>query len=310
MGALLKKIRKNNELHSFLRKIYGKTLGLYWLKDWYAKNIGFNNGKIRIKLLSLKQSEKLIYEKIKSNKPFMVARYGSNEFRNLFDNNEFDTLCSNAGFFPNDKTYLKKFRKEYFESSKKIDILAIWNYQNNFFKKIKLIKKYPNIKHLIPLGSAGQENHKWIKALENKKILIIHPFKATIEQQMKKRKQLEILPKIKKLEVIQAVQTIAGNKDSRFKDWFEALDYMKKEIDEKDFDIALVGCGAYGLPLSAYIKEKKKQVIHMGGGLQLLFGIKGKRWEKSGRFTKYWTYPLEQDVPKNNKIIEGGCYWK
>jgi len=127
---------------------------------------------------------------------------------------------------------------------------------------------------------------------------------------MKKRKQLGILPKLKNLEVIQAVQTIAGNKDPRFKDWFEALDYMKKEIDKKDFNIALIGCGAYGLPLAAHVKSLGKQAIHIGGGLQLLFGIKGKRWEEHKLFTKDWIYPLKEDTPQNIKKVEGGCYWK
>jgi hypothetical protein len=147
--------------------------------------------------------------------------------------------------------------------------------------------------------------------LENKKILVIHPFKKTIEKQFKKRKQLGILPKFKKLEIIPAVQTIAGNRDSRFKNWFEALNWMKKEIDKKDFDIALIGCGAYGLPLAAYVKRKGKQAIHVGGGLQLLFGIKGKRWEKDYRinFNKNWIYPLKEDTPQNIKKVEGGCYW-
>ena len=31
--------------------------------------------------------------------------------------------------------------------------------------------------------------------------------------------------------------------------------YMKNEIAAKDFDIALIGCGAYGMPLAAYVKS-------------------------------------------------------
>lgn len=50
-------------------------------------------------------------------------------------------------------------------------------------------------------------------------------------------------------------------------------------MDAVDYDIVLLGCGAYGFPLAAYAKRRGKQAIHMGGSLQLLFGIKGKRWE-------------------------------
>jgi hypothetical protein len=45
-------------------------------------------------------------------------------------------------------------------------------------------------------------------------------------------------------------------------------------------------------------------------GFSFFFGIKGKRWEKSGKFDENWIYPLDEDVPKNKEKVEGGCYWK
>ena len=310
MGKLLKKIQKNHDLHTFLRNIYGKTIGFYFLKERFAKNIGFYNGKKSLKLLSKAESEKIISNRIESNKPFALARYGSTEFRTLFDN-EIENLHIYSGFFPNDNKYLSKFKKTYFDSSKNIDILAIWNYKNNFFNKIRWLRNFPNMKYLVPLSAASGEDHFWIKALEGKKVLAIHPFEATIKAQMKKRNKLDILPKLKSLQIIKAVQTIAGNPDPRFKTWFDALGHMKGEIDKKDFDIALIGCGAYGLPLAAYAKSIGKQAIHLGGGLQLLFGIKGKRWDDAGKiYNRHWIYPLEEDIPKDSKKIEGGCYWK
>ncbi|WP_274095727.1 hypothetical protein [Riemerella anatipestifer] len=40
--------------------------------------------------------------------------------------------------------------------------------------------------------------------------------------------------------------------------WFDALEDMKNKIDLVDFDVAIIGCGAYGLPLASYIKNKGK----------------------------------------------------
>jgi len=50
---------------------------------------------------------------------------------------------------------------------------------------------------------------------------------------------------------LKAVQTIANTKDDRFDTWFDALDYMYNEALKLDFDVALIGCGAYGYPLAA-----------------------------------------------------------
>jgi hypothetical protein len=311
MESVLRKLRKNVVLHSKIRSIYGYTFGLWALKTWYLKKMGLYNGIKHVKLVEYDYSDIFIANKIKSGKPFMLARYGSNEFRNLFYDNELDVLCSNAGFFPNKKDLLPRFRDVYFSSSEQIDILAVWNYLNHFMKKRKLAKRLKNTEVFVGLGEVGGLRRNWMKQLKGKKILVIHPFKKTIEQQYERRSNIKILPKFKSLEVIQAVQTIAGNKDDRFETWFDALDYMKKEIDKKEFDIALIGCGAYGLPLAAYVKSIGKQAIHLGGGLQLLFGITGERWLGNNKVktNKYWTRPLDADTPKNNKKVENGCYW-
>ena len=102
---------------------------------------------------------------------------------------------------------------------------------------------------------------------------------------------------------------------------------MEKEISNIDFDIAIIGCGAYGLPIAAHVKRIGKKAIHIGGGMQLLFGILGKRWtEQYGDFLEYrpeekidinyrplfnknWIYPLSMDKPHNSNKVENGCYW-
>ena len=55
--------------------------------------------------------------------------------------------------------------------------------------------------------------------------------------------------------------------------------------------------------------------MHVGGALQLFFGIKGKRWDEmepkiSAMYNEYWNYPLDCETPKNHSAVEGGTYWK
>jgi hypothetical protein len=96
--------------------------------------------------------------------------------------------------------------------------------------------------------------------------------------------------------------------------WLESLEFMKSEISDIDFDIALLGCGGYGMPLASFIKnELNKPSIYIGGGLQILFGIKGDRWdnhEDVGKFyNSYWSRPLQTERPDAANSVEGGCYW-
>ena len=94
------------------------------------------------------------------------------------------------------------------------------------------------------------------KVLKGKRVLVVHPFVESIKYQYEyNREQLftnpDVLPEFKELILIKAVQTQANAKDPRFNDWFEALQYMKDEIDKHEYDIALIGCGAYGTCLAA-----------------------------------------------------------
>ena len=122
----------------------------------------------------------------------------------------------------------------------------------------------------------------------------------------------QILPDFE-LVTLRAVQSIGGKGAEGFNDWFSALSYMETEINNIDFDIALLGCGAYGLPLGSYIKSIGKQAIVVGGCLQLLFGIMGKRWENDEvikeYINKYWVRPAENEKPYLAGNVEDGCYW-
>ena len=50
-------------------------------------------------------------------------------------------------------------------------------------------------------------------------------------------------------------------------------------MDAADYDVAIVGAGAYSLPLAAHARDTGHAAIQMSGATQLLFGIKGKRWD-------------------------------
>lgn len=153
-------------------------------------------------------------------------------------------------------------------------------------------------------------------ALRGKKVLVIHPLAERIHSQYLKREFLfmnpNVLPEFE-LKTVKAVQTIAGEHDYRFNNWFEALDFMFNEAMKIDFEIALIGCGAYGFPLAARLKRAGKIAIHMGGVTQMLFGIKGARWDvhpvASRLYNEHWTRPEGDEVPRNSNLVENNCYW-
>lgn len=281
----------------------------------------------------------LISEALRSDKPLMIARLGSTELLAMtnylgvkhpekyksikgFIKNQtppwwwetatVNQICNWSGFFPADQQLIEQFCEMMIADLDKVDILGSWLKSESFFKPQLTGAKKVMLEDLEPFFAS----RPWTKALENKKVLIVHPFEDTIHYQYQVHDKLfnnGLLPNFELL-TVKAVQTIAGE-TADFNNWFEALEFMKKEIASKDFDVCILGCGAYGFPLAAYVKQLGKKAIHLGGVTQLLFGIKGSRWEEyivypyTNLYNQYWVRPGDKERPKNADIVEGACYW-
>jgi hypothetical protein len=278
----------------------------------------------------------LIYEQLKTDTPCMIARLGAtelqciNNYLYMKDKNisnyirfikgekmffEWNNLIRErmlvySGFFPLDNENLIKFSRLMLECIPKVDILGSWlpdEYLIQDLLKAKIIR----LKDIEPY----YHDNPWSRILTGKTVLVIHPFEESIKKQYSQRDRLftnrNVLPEFN-LETIKAVQSVAGN-DCGYKTWFDALESMKEQIMRKKFDIAIIGCGAYGFPLAAFIKDQGKKAIHLGGATQILFGIKGKGWDKhdiiSKLFNEYWIRPNTNEVPTNAKKVENACYW-
>lgn len=282
----------------------------------------------------------LIYSKLISDKPCMIARFGSTELSALinylgvnspthsylkyiqgkqpewwWNKNIMNQMQQWSGFFPPTPENMQKFGDLMIKDIPMVDILGSWIPQEKLFKEELKQVISVNLELLNPYWS----NTPWTKALAGKKILVIHPFAETIKRQYARRKLLfknpDILPPFE-LKTIKAVQSLGGT--NRFKNWFDALQWMKNEMDKTDYDICLIGCGAYGFPLAAHAKRQGKKAVHIGGSLQLLFGIRGARWENphynetynyATLMNEYWVKPDENEKPKNAQQVEGACYW-
>jgi hypothetical protein len=152
----------------------------------------------------------------------------------------------------------------------------------------------------------------WSKHLKDKNVLVIHPFEQSIINNYKNRDQLfenkDVLPNFNLL-TIKAEQNL-GNTNSNY---FDCIDRTKDKISNVNFDVAIIGCGASGLPLASYVKKDLgKTAIHLGGATQVLFGIIGKRWEHYLKklINENWTRPLPEETPQNYlKLADNGCYW-
>lgn len=273
------------------------------------------------KRLSPEDSNLSIQNLIQTNSNFFVTRVGlggETAVSALVLNGQIPNQQVLSWFFVNAGFYgsndFMTYARLYKESCNNSTLHAYWNFQGFVEVEDFLV---PEEKILLEPGSLESFRFEspWTKEFLGKKILIVSPFKSTIDNQLLVKDKIwqnkDVLPEAEYI-TYKSVQSIGGR--GPHKDWYESFQLMCGDISNIDFDIALLGCGSYGMPLGNYIKTTlKKSAIYVGGGLQLYFGIKGKRWDNSPDITKfyneYWTRPSQDETPESGKYVEGGCYW-
>jgi hypothetical protein len=296
------------------------------------------------KRISSDVADKVIFELIALGKPALVGRLGGTEARFLGEYLKIARLKklsrilfklkpnwlkrareinTNAGFYFEDISQVSDFYKIYNEALLDTDILGAWGtafawVESRYVKIIKTFIPVPMTAPWIDPYNSSTRYIPWSSALTGKKLLVISPFTETIIKQHKIIDKVfpnNNYPKFS-LVTIQAPQTIGV--DSNLKpDWFERLDEMKNLMSRYDFDVALIAAGAYSYPLAHHAKKMGRIGIHAGGGLQLFFGIIGKRWEANwgeGNYlekyvNKFWTRPSQLETPSKAHEVENGCYW-
>lgn len=292
-----------------------------FLKQTY-KRINFNLSYRDLDVISEQKGNELIREIIETGQPAFIARGGATEMRCIgeylkkhnFSDKIATEISTLSGVFPNNARTLARFCELYMSAMENADVVSLWGVG----AESKVVHNRCNNAKFTELHALEPYYFEkpWSAALARKKVLVIHPFQKSILAQYNQREWLfpgtDILPEFQSLECIKAVQSIAGEKTD-FNSWFEALEYMEHEIVQTDFEIAIIGAGAYGLPLAAYCKKIGKQAIQMSGATQLMFGIKGKRWDEHPIISKFyndaWIRPDESETPLEKRRVEGGSYW-
>lgn len=278
-------------------------------------------------MITIEEGNKRIKDAIENNIPFIAGKMGAVEqqvilsylskrpFPPVFNNDLRWHASNHAGITPPNDYIMNFFTDVYVDSLKNTDLLGIWFPENK--REISMSKvlcekaEFVNgLRFLEPFYHLDP----WSSSLKGKKVLVVHPFEESIKEQYSKRHLLfndkNILPDFD-LITFKTYQTHGGGDTDL--PWHYCYSDMINRISNIDFDVALVGCGAYGLPICNHIKKMKKPAIHVGGGLQIMFGIKGNRWDNheviSHFYNEHWKRPYDSEKTRNHQVVEGSTYW-
>lgn len=314
-------------VHNLAKFALGKCMQRNMFLD-RAKRSGVAVGR---SFLSNEAFNTEIKKRVVSGDPFFCCRYGATEITTCFyadirnlgildsiNGSALKRLKTSSGVFPEDELTYLKFADIYIKALENADLNAYWG--------SVLMEEYMIGKHMkkdcsqyaMRALEPFQYDEPWTLVLDGRDVLVVHPFKELIESQYKQRDKIftgkKVLPECN-LRAVKAIQSSGGTVPQEYANWNEALDALYEQCMEQDFQVALLACGSYAVPLGDRLKNAGKQVIILGGMMQLMFGIKGARWEASrpdivGLYNDAWVRAGEGYCVQNaDKMVDGAAYW-
>lgn len=139
------------------------------------------------------------------------------------------------------------------------------------------------------------------QALAGRTVLVVSPFAESIAANFDRRhtffRKNYVYPEFE-LRLVNTPITYAGLPAELYpdEDWFATLESLRKAVSGCTFDVALLGCGSYAMPLGLHIERVLcRKAVYVGGVLQLYFGIMGRRYQN--RFFLDQIHPENFIVP-------------
>ncbi len=229
-------------------------------------------------------------------------------------NKRSERLYTNAGVFPNSAEGFTDFAQVMLDALPDVDCLGVWFNQGEY----SVVKNHCPNASLVWLSCLEPQlwENPWLDLFVGKKVLAISPFADSIQLQHPKLDKIWAKkPAMAGPYDLATIKTplAAALVESPYASWKEGFDDLCRQMESIEFDVALIGAGAWSLPLAVHAKRIGKIGIHLGGPTQLVFGILGNRWlsmpEHNGFFNDAWIHPGESERPDTFQKIEGGCYW-
>jgi hypothetical protein len=233
-----------------------------------------------------------------------------------------------AGIWPPSKESLDRWVFQLMESIRLSDVLVAGWYEPLKVRESEFLNTTNTHAPRIPLRSLEPyyvaPEQRWTQLLSGQRVAVLSSFAETMERQIESRDEVwplateSLLPSDTEwvfLKTGYAPSLAQGVAEwpPGIQDWSAAVTHLVKEVVNSKASIALIGCGGLGMVLASELKKRGIIAIVLGGAIQVLFGIKGMRWQNHSVISHFWNdawaWPKEHETPRGASLIENSCYW-
>ena len=263
---------------------------------------------------------------------YLTMRKGSS-FQKPYSPRILEQIQRNAGIFPGTDEAIDAWAEEYLKHLGSLTGLAAGWYQPLWHIEKSILDRYAPHAFRTPLRSLepyySEPALQWPRLLAGKKVAVVSSFTESIKKQLSSERAADIwrgeghaglltpTPPIEWSFVRSGYAPITAlghaGWPAGIKTWEDAAKYVVKEVAQSGAEMAIIGCGGLGMIIAGRLKALGISAFVLGGAIQVLFGIKGMRWERHDVISKFWNsawvWPAEEEMPGGASLIEGGCYW-
>jgi hypothetical protein len=297
-------------------------------------------------ILSQTEGAQELVRVVQAGLPYAAGKLGTSEFdvlcwyilhrqnktahaKQAYPIHVFQHMVVNAGLFPTRPDTIDQWAEHMIQHVlPTMDLMVEWNptskeHEHNFLETHAPQSKRTMLRALEPYYETDISDRYTLAIPEDAKIAIVSPFWDSILHQATKLHTIWNTNAIwKPSHIFLPIQTfysplVAGacrdHQWSHVSDWRAACDEIVEKVKALDAKYVFVGCGALSLPIVAALKRAGCVALHTGGATQILFGIKGKRWDNHPVISKFynsdWIRPSAREIPEGARAIENACYF-
>lgn len=232
-----------------------------------------------------------------------------------------------SGVFPPDPEFLLAFTHFYVEQVRALDSIGL------FLDRPGLEAAVLNFHGLTGpfVHFADQEPDRsvpdnpdacYLPALRDRRILIVCPFARFLQTRATADTFEAVWARTGKRwfypAAVDALEFPYGFHPETWRQYPTAIDLYEtivRDMERRDFDVALIGAAGLGIPLAAAARRLGKVGLSLGGHLQVLFGVAGRRWtEQRQDFVDAYINAAWTEVPARYRTAiddacDRGAYW-
>jgi hypothetical protein len=241
--------------------------------------------------------------------PILIAGGASRLQLRVFEQTVRHKAGRHAGVFPTNRAFLLEFADRYGEALRELDCLGV---------DVAALRPTLDVLRFHDVGAAvmdyieqepdrsspARAERCFTPGLGGKRVLLVSPYAEALQRQANQATFDAVWRKTGKrwfdpaaIDALEFPYGFARETQQRYASCLDLLAEIERRIDAHDYDVALIGAGALGVPLATFVRSRGKVGLSLGGSLQVLFGVVGKRWRDRPDWHERYFTDAWIDVP-------------